>query len=400
MKRIALLAQNEHDAISALLMAQELARQGWAAGQLVSLDRFLQQRAERIFEGSGLAVEAVEPRRPLRAPFYLLPRLERLAVVVANQRSLSSLEDRFDAMITGCDGALERVLINSLRRRHKPAYLVINGLHFSRSESGLQTAVRRLLARLHYNHLFFSELGQGMCHRVFAPGDHSRLELMKLGVPAERIDVTGSPRFASTIRPELDLERQILDRLVRSEPLRLLYLMGAWEWHGLFEEMNREMAQLEHCAELAQRWPGRFELLVRLHPRSSEAEKKQLESISKIRILSAERPLRDDLKTSDVVLAVASTGLLEAIALGRLVLVVDLFGVGHALNLRAFEERGMWVSRDAQALRSAFERILSPDEGLERRVCDEVGSLWHFVSKNTPDATSRILDRIRADLGA
>ncbi len=400
MKRIALLAQNEPEAASASLIARQLGHEGWGVAELLSLDRFFEQHAQRIFEGSGIDVRVVEPRRPLRAPFYRLPAWSRLAVVLANQAALASLAGSYDAVVVGCDGALERVVVNSMKRLGRPTYLVISGLSFARSEGALKTGMRRLLTRLRLNHLFFSELGQGMCHRVFVPGEHSRRELVKLGVPDERIEVTGSPRFARLIPASHDPEKQILDRLGEAGPIRMVYLMGAWEWHGLHDELDREMAQIRLCAETAHRWPGRFELAIRLHPRSTPGERERLEAIPGISVLSAERPLPEELRQAHVVLAAASTGLVEAIALGRLVLAVHLSGFGQAVTPRAFEEAGMWVVSDPEALRQAFAELLSPGQALARRVRLEAESLWHFLARTSHLASQRIVDRIRADLGA
>lgn len=400
MKRIALLAQNEHEASSALSIARRIAAEGWAESELVSLDSFWRQGAQRTFEGSGIAVRAVEPRRPLRAPFYRLPAAGRLAAVLANQSTLARVADRYDALIAGCDGALERVLINAMRKRRRPAYLVISSLNFSFPEARLKTALRRLLARLRLNHLFPSEIGQGMCDRIFAPGEHSRRQLLELGVPGERIEVTGAPRFAPLLESHPDREREIGRRLGAAGPLRLLYLAGAWEWHGLDGLGRRELAQLGSCAEAAGRRADRLHLSARLHPRSSAAERRRLESIPGLRVLTAERPLRDDLEGSDVVLAAASTGLLEALAMGRLVLLVDLAGMGEKVHLRDFEGAGMWTVREPEALRRAFQEMLEPGPELARRIREEVASLSHFLAPETPRASQRIADRIRSDLRA
>lgn len=398
--RVVLLAQNREEAVTQRMVAAELTQHRWAAPEFVSLDPFFGQDAAPVLEAEGVPVNVVAPRRSLRESFYSLRPIEKLRTILENQRGLAARCQGADALICCSDGALERVLINTMRRRGRPTYLITNGMLFHVPVSRGRELVRKGISAMGGSHLFFSEIGQGGCSLVFAMGQHSRGELVKRGIPEERIVVSGAPRMAAIVERMRSAPPRFLENLEGSRPLKLLFLMGAWDWHGLSAQGSLEYANLRALNDLAPSFKGRLRFEARLHPRSSQREAGRVRALDHVRVTPASVPFHDHLRSAGVVLSQGSTGAFEALALGRMAMHLDLFGVQPVWIERAFRNAGLWCVRTRPELSAALAALARDRTVLAVHAERAVSAFWFFISERSPEAAFLIASRVRDDVEA
>jgi hypothetical protein len=194
------------------------------------------------------------------------------------------------------------------------------------------------------------------------------------------IEATGLPRFAALFARK---------PLRAPEPRRALYLTGSFAWH---DERALAECQRREIAALGARLPAAgWRLRVRVHPREDPltyAPKAGVEISN-----GAATPLEADVAASEVVVTAMSTAALEALALGRPVVVhLGEFPAGLA-DLSLGSHPGIPVTRKPEALVAMLERLREDPP-------DATAILADFCAAGTSHAARAIADSLAAGVRA
>ena len=191
--------------------------------------------------------------------------------------------------------------------------------------------------------------------RIYTMGAFVTRAFEEQGVRA-RIETTGLPRLAATARHATPV------------PGRVLYLMGAFGQH---DEAHLDTCQKHDITALAEALPGAgWELHLRVHPREDPARYAELADRPGVSLSApAEVPLAEDLTRAEVVVTTVSTAGLEALVLGRPV-IVHLGSLPTPLAASTLAEHSaIPLTRTPEQLLTELDRQRrSPSSQLPRRV--------------------------------
>jgi hypothetical protein len=403
-KRLLCIIENPHE-VKSLVPICELAEQkshGQLSFHYVAQDAYLFQGVEEALRQRGVQNSSQLPicrslRRPL--PFHFLA--VRWWVQYRSRFMVADLARNYDGLICGVDSSLICILIDEMKRKGKPTCLVVGGIDYphpkgkipwnQRVKNILRNAASRILPHAEYMRSvgLFNEHTSG-CDHVFVAGEGTAEALIARGVSRSTVKATGLPCFASLFPiapPRFP---------AASETFTILYIGGAFAWHGMHSAQRRQSAQLQEFVQAFSQLPQRFRLLLRPHPREDRKAYDWLVGCDRIDISDLGRPLHDDLRSASLTLGMISNVLLESLA----------FGVPSA-SLTFPEDEGTWstyklscpggtiVELDSASAVLDFIREISLDE---RKYIDlvrsEVPVLQYNVADSTPNAVNLIAEEI------
>lgn len=248
------------------------------------------------------------------------------------------LGGRHDALIVCHDRNYpETALIRAARAMGTPSVLVQEGPFCAIGRTVAQSPVLRIKAALAPLPVRLGLLpdyppyGLAGHALILAVSERYRDRWVAAGVSADRIMVTGVPRFDG-----LTVHRQSPGLGRHPGPLRITYVVQPFAAHGKVDRAAAEQAQtmLAQGLNLAVR-RGPIEVTARLHPRSGGDDIAVLRSALSVPLIEDRggRPFEAALADIDLVVGHYSTALLEAMLAGRDILIVPIPG-------QAFAERG------------------------------------------------------------
>jgi len=400
MKVIGFLAQNRQDVENILPIMLEISKRGNVRPIFISLDAFFQQGCEQILQNYEVDIHRIELKKAMKNSFYLLNMPKKLRVIIENRGRIRKQCNAFDALVCSSDGALERIFINWMRYEGKKSYLLLNGLIIAEEQNTLKENFRRIISSIGLSELFPSEIGQGGCSKIFVPGEYVRQQLIKRNLPSENMFVTGIPRFgplaesmmnASSIKTEHAIERQ-------KRIYSIMYLMGAWDWHREFFRSEQEWLQLQQLDEIIGRWSDKVSLTIRTHPRSSQREIDRLGGLYHAAVTDAVQSLEESITSVDAILAVVSTGLLDAIAAQKLAIIIDLNCILQEDALEPFREAGIVCVTEIADFEILVDQIVHKPLLISSLWKSEENAFWKFVSAKSVNSHLSITDIIENDL--
>ena len=302
-RSVLFLPQNDTHAETTALLARELAGLG-VASTVLDLDHVFHQGTARYLNGMRVVQTPLLSERP----FYRLSPW-RQARVVAQARPLArGWLDGMDGVVAFNDGALQRVVLGIARARGLQTDLVLDGMitHVDAPPSmsailrrGLQ-AIGRHADRVSADSYFPSEVGLYAVDRTHVAGEHSVDVLRSRGSRARALLASGLPRWPDCY----------FDFPTRAQ--HVLYLTGAFRWHGDRETARAQLLDVYALADACQ--ASGLDLMIRVHPRDDSS---QYVRCGGIVVDARSEPLSGAILRSDLCLSVISTGLLEAVMLGR-----------------------------------------------------------------------------------
>jgi len=402
MKVIGFLAQNRQDVENILPIMSELSKRGNVHPIFISLDAFFHQGCEQIIQNYEIDICRIKPKRGMKSSFYLQSKIEKLRVIIENRRRIQNQCNAIDALVCSSDGALERIFINRIRREGKKSYLVMNGLIFAEEKNSLKENFRWIISSFGLSELFPSELGQGRCSKIFVPGDYVLQQLIKRNLPSEKISVTGIPRFNHIARRMVSQSQFMPKESIKGQKNKyiFMYLLGAWDWHGEFNRSEKEWMQLQQLDEIIGRWGEEVTLKIRIHPRSSQREIDRLDDLNHASVTDARQSLEESVLSVDAVVAVFSTGFLEAIAAQKLAIVCDLTGILLEDAVETFRKTGLACVTEITEFELLVDQIIHKPLFLRSLRKTEEDAFWMFVSANSVNSHVSITDIIENDLNS
>jgi hypothetical protein len=302
---VLLLPQNGQHLETARILLPELTAAGLSVA-VVLMDGVFRQ---------GLDARELPPDTPVRhlefeldVPFYRLGPVRQIAAVLRAVRPMQRAIGRPAVIVAFNDGALQRLAFRVGTGAR--TVLVIDGMISEYAEpSGFAHRVRSALKRVGgavratpLGIVMPSDVGLSPVDVVFVLGEHSADVLRRSGAKAERIVASGLPRW-----PHVDAN----DRPSRIR--NVLYLTAAFAWHDRHDADRAQVRDVEIingvCGDLG------LAFVVRVHPRDAVS---RWEGRGLTIVASQAESMEDSIRHADLVLAMVSTGLLEAISLGRI----------------------------------------------------------------------------------
>ena len=382
-------------------VAEQLLERGIAC-RFMALDPVYQQAAAPSLAQSAVAARAAwftAPAASLPKPFAMLPLRERWSAVRSRRSDVIAAAGDHDAVIVGMDGAFERLVIKRYRDARRFTAILWDGLVKRQPRLVEAPAVpdrdtwwrvglwwhfasRRTLLRVAHRlggEAYVPGLGgHTPVDAIYTAGRFVTEAFRSQGV-ASAIETTGIPRFAP-----LSGKAPARAFVHRSA----IYLTGSFLWH---DEVAFDRYQQRDLDAIAGALPGQgWELTIRVHPREDRARYARFRGQPGITVSeTADVPLWDLLSRADVVITAMSTGGLEALALGRPVVVyLGLFPAAlREISLGA--HRGLPLARTPEELMAALDRVGG------RQVTGAMASvLDDFVEPGSGDAARRIADSI------
>ena len=221
-------------------------------------------------------------------------------------------------------------VVRYLRRmgtKEVQSYMALNrtlvGLHHN-PFTPIPIVVRDMLSRLVHQHNW----GCGGCTKISVFGDQMRQNLLDRNIPEDRIVVTGCPLLDSVHNTRTTIDTNEICKLLNipCDTKKLLLLTQPFvkdgEWSAqqgdqFVSSVLKAMNRIPECTPL-----------LKIHPRESRSEYQRLlqgVGLGHIPIIQKEVSLYALLASSDIVIGVNSTALLEAMCFSKPVVVVNLY---------------------------------------------------------------------------
>lgn len=303
--RIVFQPQNLGHLRNFLAIAQRLG--GGVESRFVLVDDVSSEPLHERFEGADDRFERVRIGSGNIGTFYRAGALERLRILRRHAPELQRAVAAADALIVGNDGAVQRIMIDRVRRDGGRVGMMIDGLLFASRRFTTRPAYRiafRLAARLGLSPWLPSEIGYSRPNRVWTMHE-SAAEVVRRAMPGVPVISGLLPRHES-LRTAVDHVRRAAPRGDRA----LLYAMSAFGWHGHWDDAERQRRDIEYLA--AVRHDTAVPIRVRLHPRT-EADEIAFVRDTGLTVSDAETPLETDLGSAVAVTSPRSSLLHEAV---------------------------------------------------------------------------------------
>ncbi|MCH8049074.1 hypothetical protein IIC44_03185 [Patescibacteria group bacterium] len=134
--------------------------------------------------------------------------------------------------IFGVYGPLEKTISRALGIRKEESFLIQDSIYFAQPSKGVKGVIKNLI--LYSSKHRFEQLA-----KIFVSGEYTKRKFIGEGVDERKIIDFGIPRFQSL---------KNLDTLPRCEISHLVFLCGAWAWHG-HDKMQKVEYYLIHELE-------------------------------------------------------------------------------------------------------------------------------------------------------
>ena len=232
--------------------------------------------------------------------------------------------------------------------------------------------------------------GHGGCSKMAVFGDSNKELFVSEGINPERIVVTGNPKFDYLFSANgTDCKSKVCQRYgIPQDKAIILLLTGYFVEYGYWTPEQREQFVMAIC-EATSRLP-QSRLIIKLHPIvEKEADYEEIiKDLPEPPVICQNVPLWELLHACSLTLTIVSTGGLEAMAAGKPLMIVNLFGDAEPFD----ETSGATVVREADELLPALETILF------RGLCeDKKEAASRFVYQNAYVQDGKAAKRI-ADL--
>jgi hypothetical protein len=378
-KEVLLLPQNDQHLETARILIPRLRAAGIAPRMLL-MDGLFHQGLDAADLRDTLRVDELAVRLP--RPFYRLDPLRQVVAVIRAVSPMRRAIGRPAVIVIFNDGAMQRLAIR-LARSAKIAMLIDGIVSDYATPRGtahrVRAGLRRIGSRVRSSAIGIvlpSDVGLSPADAVYVLGDHTAMVLAQMGARASRVVATGLPRWphaAAGPRP--------------SAARRVLYLTAAFAWHA---QHAADAAQIRDAATIGSvcRDLG-LELVVRVHPRDDPG---RWRADGHTVVTSVDESMAESIERADVVLAMVSTGLLEAISLGRIarpVIIADSFD-RYARSFVADPMLG--AIRSIEGLRDALRGYrdgITADE-----YAGQESALSPYVAASGDEAATRIVSAI------
>lgn len=384
-RTVLFLPQNDSHAETTALLADALTSRGMASIALDLNGLYHQDTSRHLtrLESRSSGLESVRP-------FYRLSPIRQARIVAAAIPRVRRWLEGIDAVVAFNDGAIQRLVLAEALRSGIATDLVLDGMITYVDEpqtprtivrQALRSAGRRLSGTT-IGAFLPSTVGHALVDRTHVAGQHSLEVLRAGGSRSRRLLASGLPRWPDPATPE------------SLPPVRhVLYLTGAFRWHGdhaTADAQERDVMELAAACHEAS-----LSLTIRVHPRDD------LEPYGRVQaavIDPRSESMTASIGRADLVLAIVSTGLIEACILGRPSRVLAIHPRWSRFE-RAFVADPIFQAiRDATQLRSGLAQMA---QGIDSSLIEaQRGGLQRYVAATGRRAAQRIAREVGTSVAA
>lgn len=403
--RILFVCENPLEVASLVPVAEKLTGlgEGGVICEFASHDAFYNQGVDRLFTELGVNQYRLPYPVKVKQPFYTIPTWKKLYILLKTNLNLAPIMEEFDAVVCGIDSGPARILIAAAHTLGKPTFQVLVSLYFGHNKTHLPTATARIkqLTRQFVATVFRAEFlampnrpGGSGCTRVFVMGERIRQAFIRDGYPEDRVLAYGVPRYITLFQ----LANEAQDVSIAQKPFKLLYLPGAFAWHGLHDHHRAQEDQLRMIADWLRRsGQGRYALTVKVHPRQQSSEYDWLSEYQEwVSVLPAETNLYPVIVDCHAVIGIWSNALYEAVQLGKAV-IVTTFPRPALLTMPDVTE-GLGSADSMSDFAEVVSTLFENQESYDVTIAHQQRMTADIFSPTTPDSARLIAESIFNDL--
>jgi len=362
---------------------------------VIPLDEFYFQGLERILQEKRIPYLKVNSSSRLAKPIPFCNRTERFSIYLRNYKKIIQIVRGYNAVVVAGNNIPERMFAMAAEDQGKPVFFIHPALIFERPKKDsseflistrIKTGIRKILSRVGVD--FFrgtrGKLYDGYS-KIFVAGNHNKKVLIKQGEIPSKIIPSGIPRYSKLFKQE---KSKIPPK---KEPFTALYATGAFLWHHDQESHLAQQQQLLHICKIIDALGERYRLIVKLHPREREDYYDWLLNWKEV-IFSKEDIYRL-IEKSNLILAIGSSVLLEAVLLNKLTAAVSFFHRDFS-----FYPTPLWsfipVIKSPSELKKFILKINSDKNIYSQIVKKEKKILPEFIDPKTPFSAEIIAKQI------
>ena len=252
--------------------------------------------------------------------------------------------------------------------------------------------ISRLRFELYYGRDYNYNYGHGESSKIALFGDNTKNLLVSEGVPSEKLVVTGSSKFDDLLEFKDPVKQKLLrEKYGISSKRKVVLVLTSWFVEARLwtvEERRFFITEIvKACNNL-----GDIQLVIKLHaPHESIKDYQEiLEDYPVSALIFDFESLHELICISDVVVSVSSTAALEAMALDKPVLIVNM-----DYGSKIFKDSGAMFIEKTDSFESALEKLLfHTTEFLDRKRMHEF--VYDEAYLVDGKASVRISDLIRS----
>lgn len=333
--------------------------------------------------------------------FPLLNFIEKIKIINLFKKEFRKINiDEFQGFIIGNDGALQRALM--AYSVELQTFLVLDGiisdysfsffdvLKFSKhkisdNKDYLRRKIKFMLNivfhKLPFNYYLPSDVGNSQVDRIYVISEYVKNILTKQKVNRKKIIVSGMPRyeFLQKLKYKSNNKNQSI--------VNLLLITQGYSWHNEFENdtyQHLEIKKLINTVNELNKTEKKFNLRIRLHPRDNI---ENYQYINDNMIEKSNINIYDSLQNSDVILGFNSTVLLEAMHIGKKVIVLMTSGQYWRFK-RSFINDNRFVKVFSQIeLKTSLEKMKVVNSSMNNHI-------EYYFNPNSADAHKIIANDI------
>jgi len=218
-------------------------------------------------------------------------------------------------IIIGNDGALQKASISVIKKINKNVYvsLLIDTIMGDRKKTlnaKLKSVFEPILSFFGISQYFPGILGtSSLIDSVTVSHKSNKDVLIRRGVSPEMIFIKDSPRISWLKKESNNLPRN----------KKILFVAGAWEWHGRTDVEDWQSKVLENLVTAASHHPNGDLIKIRLHPRQFKKSTSKLNS----RFICDKKNLEESIITSNKIISFRSSALYDASVIGKEVYIYE-----------------------------------------------------------------------------
>lgn len=256
--------------------------------------------------------------------FYRTNWLNKLLIIFNIRKEIENLvksikKDKNINIVIGNDGSLQKLIIYKIKKHLENIYPISVELWVDslvvKNEISIKKYILRVIGYISnffkISYLFPSEFCKSdLIDHIYTSDESISRTLVSNGVKEHKIEIKKFPRVLYLTERSLSTEK-------RDE--RLLFLLGAWEWHGHLETELWQENVVHSLIKLKEKENLQVDIAIRPHPRQSDEFKTRIG----LKYLSKIDSFEEDILNSSIVLSFRSSGLLDAKLLGKTTLVFE-----------------------------------------------------------------------------
>jgi len=250
-----------------------------------------------------------------------------------------------------------------------------------------------MIFELKYKKDYSLVYGHGESSKLALFGEDIKNRLIKEGVPLRKLEVTGSPKFDTLVKLKNYSKEMLKKRWGIPLNKKVVLVLTQWFVEDGSWSTNQRKLFISEIAKSISILNNNVMLIIKLHPPYERKEDYYdiLKDFAVLSLIFDLEPVHEIISISDVVVSVSSTAALEAMALEKPVLIINLFNQEDAYIFKG--SGALYVENRDHILPLLKKLIYCPDEIVNK------SKIENFIYEQSytldGNASKRIADLIR-----